>query len=88
MGDNAVGISVDNAGLAFCEVSDCTVSSEVFGGSGIAIAGNTALIIRRCVVQRFFTGFSVNPNSKLFDNVTSNCTNVFTGGPVLLGVNN
>jgi hypothetical protein len=87
MGANGIGIAVDNAGLPLCEVSDCTISSEVFGASGVATSSNTALIIRRCVVQRFFTAFSVNPSSKLLDNVTSGCTNLAAGGPMLLGVN-
>ncbi|MEQ1862523.1 MAG: hypothetical protein ABMA13_21600 [Chthoniobacteraceae bacterium] len=88
LADNGNGIVVDNPVLGLCEVSDCTIGAAVFGANGVFSFSSGALIVRRCVVQRFAIGYNVTQNGKLFDNLTSGCGTAVSGNPALVGANN
>lgn len=82
------GIVVHTTLAKFNEVSDCTVSANLGGGS-IGILGKTdGLVVRRCVVAGLEEGIHVTDHCKLLDNVTIRCGTGIIGNPVLLGSNN
>src|SRR5262249_4515065 len=82
------GIIVQTTLARFNEVSDCTVSADLGGGSiGISAGGKDGLVVRRCVVAGMEEGIHVTDKCKLLDNVTMRCGTGIIGNPVLLGSN-
>jgi hypothetical protein len=73
----------------FNEVSDCTVSANLGGGTtGINSGLTDGLIVRRCVVAGVEEGIRVTDKCKLLDNLTIRCATGIVGNPVLVGSNN